>query len=122
LNVQNDQPYEILTSRVQPWDYGSARNRYLNVAPGLRSAMTKNPELRLFVASGYYDLATPFTATDYTLDHLSLDPSLRSNATVAYYEAGHMMYIAKPAHAKLRRDIAAFLEAGGRYGPASGGQ
>jgi carboxypeptidase C (cathepsin A) len=122
LGVVNDIPYEILTDRVRPWNYSpAADNRYLNVAPTLRSAMTKNPQLRVFVASGYYDLATPFAATDYTLDHLGLDAGVRGNVTVAYYEAGHMMYIHKGSHEKLRRDIAAFVN-GGRTGRTGAGQ
>src|SRR5205823_7804848 len=105
----------------QPWDYGAAKNRYLNVGPPLRSAMTKNRDLRLFVASGYYDLATPYFATDYMLAHLGLDASLRPNITTAYYEAGHMMYIHRASHEKLRRDVAAFLR-GERPAAASGGR
>jgi carboxypeptidase C (cathepsin A) len=112
LKVDNDLTYEILTGKVQPWDYGNAKNRYVNVAPTLRSAMTKNHDLRLFVANGYYDLATPFAATDYTLAHLGLDTPLRGNVTTAYYEAGHMMYIDKRSHEKLRRDLVAFLRGG----------
>jgi carboxypeptidase C (cathepsin A) len=122
LKVVNDIPYEILTGRVQPWDYGTARNRYLNVAPTLRSAMTKNRDLRLFVACGYYDLATPFAAADYTLDHLGLDSSLRGNVTTAYYEAGHMMYIHRPSLEKLRRDLAAFFRGERRSGEVGGGR
>ena len=75
LKVVNDSTYEILTGKAQPGDYGNAKNRYVNVAPTLRSAMTKNHDLRLFVANGYYDLATPFAATDYTLAHLDVDGS-----------------------------------------------
>jgi carboxypeptidase C (cathepsin A) len=121
LHLVNDQlTYEVLTGRVQPWDFGTARNRYLNVASSLRSAMTKNLSLRLFVASGYFDLATPYLATDYTVVHLGLGVDLRDRITAAYYDAGHMMYIYKPAHDKLRRDLAAFLA--GERGGASGGQ
>ena len=76
LKVVNDMTYEVLTGKVQPWDYGNAKNRYVNVAPTLRSAMTKNHDLHLFVANGYYDLATPFAATDYTLAHMDVDGSL----------------------------------------------
>jgi carboxypeptidase C (cathepsin A) len=111
LGFESDLPYEILTGRVQPWDYGNARNRYLNVASTLRQALTKNKSLRVFVASGHYDLATPYFATDYTLDHLGLDGALTSRVTTAYYEAGHMMYVHKASHEKLRKDVAAFLRA-----------
>jgi len=108
LKFDTDAPYEILTGRVQPWDYGDARNRFLNVAPILRSAMTKNRSLRVFVACGYYDMATPFYAAEYTFDHLHLDPELRSRVSFAYYEAGHMMYVYRPAHEKLKKDLAEF--------------
>jgi carboxypeptidase C (cathepsin A) len=108
LKYESDLPYEILTGRVQPWDFGSARNRYLNAAPSLRQAMLKNAALRLFVASGYYDLATPYFGTQYTLDHLGLPKDRQANVTHKHYEAGHMMYIHKASHEQLRRDVAAF--------------
>jgi carboxypeptidase C (cathepsin A) len=62
------------------------------------------------VASGYYDLATPYFATEYTLDHMGLDPSLRPSVTKRYYEAGHMMYIDLRSLAELKRDVAAFVQ------------
>lgn len=74
-----------------------------------------NPHLRVFVANGYYDLATPYLATRYTFDHLELDESRRANITTTYYEAGHMMYIHDPSLAQLRADLEAFL-AGGAVG------
>ncbi len=110
LKYKSDLPYEILTGRVQPWAYGpGGTNRYLNVAPALRGAMTKNPSLRLFVASGYYDLATPYSATQYTLDHLG-DRTLADRVTMQMYEAGHMMYTHKPSLKKLKADIAVFMQ------------
>ncbi len=77
LQYVRDQPYRILTGRVQPWDYGQARNRYLNVSSALRQALTQNPGLRVFVANGYYDLATPYFATQYTVNHLDLGEDMR---------------------------------------------
>jgi carboxypeptidase C (cathepsin A) len=67
--------------------------------------------LHVFVAKGYYDLATPFFAADYTFDHLGLDESLRGHLSSAYYEAGHMMYVHPPSLAKLKQDIAKFMSA-----------
>jgi len=96
---------------VQPWNYGTASNRYLNVAPALRSAMTQNPDLRVLVANGYYDLATPFAATKYTMSHLSADRGLLNRVTMTYYEAGHMMYVHRPSLVKLRKDVGALLTA-----------
>jgi carboxypeptidase C (cathepsin A) len=72
--------------------------------------MTINPYLKLFVASGYLDLATPYLATDYTLNHLELDPTLHNNITVEYYEAGHMMYIHRPSLARLKENLAGFID------------
>lgn len=111
LKYESDVPYEILTGKVQPWNYGEAQNRFLNVAPALRSALTKNPHLRVFLASGYYDLATPYFAADYTMNHLHLDADRRKQITTAYYEAGHMMYVHRPSHEKLKKDLAAFYTA-----------
>jgi carboxypeptidase C (cathepsin A) len=110
LKYETDLTYEVLTGRVQPWDYGSARNRYLNVAPTLREAMTKNRELRVFVGSGLYDLATPYFATEYTMTHLGVEPPLGDHVSLYYYEAGHMMYIQKASRQKLKRDLAGFLQ------------
>ena len=109
LGYESELPYEILTGRVRPWSFEDFENRYVDVAEPLRAAMTQNPYLRVFVANGYYDLATPFFATEYTFDHLGLDPSLAGNVEMAYYEAGHMMYIHLPSLEKQRQDLLRFL-------------
>ncbi len=111
LEFRSDMNYEILTGRVQPWDYAKvATNRYLNVAPALREALMKNPHLRVFQASGYYDLATPLLATDYTFSHLGGSKELTSRITTAYYEGGHMMYTHLPSLRKLHADVTAFIQ------------
>jgi len=117
LKFDSDLPYEILTGRVQPWNYAPYENRYVDVAETLRRAMTQNPFLHVFVAKGYYDLATPFFAADYTFDHLGLDPTLRGHLSGAYYEAGHMMYVHTPSRVKLKADIAQFLKSSMATGP-----
>jgi carboxypeptidase C (cathepsin A) len=71
--------------------------------------MSRNQHLKVLIANGYYDLATPFFAVEYTVDHLGLDPSLAKNVSMTYYEAGHMMYIHKPSHAQFRKDIVNFI-------------
>jgi carboxypeptidase C (cathepsin A) len=102
-------PYEILTGKVHPWKWGRADHRYTtNVAPRLRKAMTRNPYLKVFVANGYYDLATPYFATQYTFDHMQLEGPAKRNVTMTYYEAGHMMYIHGPSLAKMRTDLVAW--------------
>lgn len=111
LKFDSDLPYEILTGRVAPWSYRPYENRYVDVGETLRSAMTQNPFLHVFVAKGYYDLATPFYAADYTFDHLGLDPSLRNHISGAYYESGHMVYAHLPSLAKLKQDTSQFIRA-----------
>lgn len=109
LRFDSDLPYEILSERVRPWSFDQHQNAYVNVGETLRKAMSMNPHLRVFVANGYYDLATPYLATRYTFDHLELDESLRDNITMTHYEAGHMMYIHDPSLAQLKADLDAFL-------------
>ena len=109
LDVKIDKSYEILTGNVQPWDYGKHQNRYLNVAESLRQALTYNPYLKVFVGNGYYDLATPYLATEYTFNHLELDPTLQDHISMGYYEAGHMMYLHLPSLAKLKTDLTTFV-------------
>jgi carboxypeptidase C (cathepsin A) len=109
LKFESDLPYEILTERVFPWSYAEFENEYVNVAETLRKAMTINPFLKIYVANGYFDLATPYIATRYTFNHLSLDKSLHENLRMGYFEAGHMMYIHIPSMVRLREDLVDFL-------------
>ncbi|MBB6097063.1 carboxypeptidase C (cathepsin A) [Deinobacterium chartae] len=109
LGFESDLPYEILTGRVQPWSYAEHQNRFVNVAETLRKAMSMNPHLKVLVANGYYDLATPYFATEYTMNHLGVDRSLRGNLSMTYYEAGHMMYIQLAALEALKQDLAEFI-------------
>ncbi|NGX57848.1 MAG: hypothetical protein K940chlam3_00745 [Chlamydiae bacterium] len=109
LEWKEEREYEILSS-VWPWDWSKAKNQYLNMNEDLLELMTQNPHFRVFVGSGYFDLATPYTATDYTFAHLPIDPILRNNITMKYYDAGHMMYIHKPSLVKLKKDLEAFIQ------------
>ena len=110
LKFESDRPYEILTGKVQPWKWDSWSNRYLNVAEDLREALSVVRGMDVFVASGYYDLATPYFATDYTIDHLGGPAELRSRFTVAYYEGGHMMYNRLSELKKFKADAARWFE------------
>ncbi len=111
LHFESDIAYEILSGLYEQWDYSKHQNQYVNVAETLREAMSKNPFLRVLVANGYYDLATPYFATEYTMNHLALDPTLRANIVMTYYEAGHMMYVHEPSLAQLSADLANFIGA-----------
>jgi len=109
LKWESDLPYEILTGRVHPWSWDDFENRYVNVSDSLRAAMTQNRDLKVFVANGHYDLATPYFATEYTFDHLGLDATLRDHVSMDFFEAGHMMYTYRPALEKLKTDLAKFI-------------
>ncbi|MFQ5730147.1 MAG: S10 family peptidase, partial [Waddliaceae bacterium] len=111
LKWEKDEPYKVLTREVWPWDFGTAKSTFLNVSETLRDAMTRNPELKVFVGSGYYDLATPYFATDYTFNHLGLDSSLLGHVTMEYYDAGHMSYTHLPSLKKMKEDLSKFIKA-----------
>ncbi len=111
LNFESDLPYELLANLYESWDYSKHQNEFVNVADTLRAAMTQNPSLKVIVANGYYDFATPYFATEYTFHHLELDESLRHNITMTYYEAGHMMYVHALSLAQLTQDLTAFMRA-----------
>jgi carboxypeptidase C (cathepsin A) len=100
--------YEILTGKVHPWNYGNAKNQYINNSKTLRSAIHKNNALNVMVCSGLFDLATPYFATDYTIDHMFIAPELKANITTKYYEAGHMMYSIPNQLEKFTKDVRSF--------------
>ena len=110
LGYETDMPYKILSSDVHPWDYGRFKNSYLETAERLRTAMSRNPHMHVHVSSGYYDMATPYFATEYTLDNMGLHPSQRDRIHVDYYKGGHMMYLIPEELAKQRRDFVRFYE------------
>lgn len=102
--------------RVRPWNYhektntgGYNTNAFANHAEALRAAMHKNRFLKVLIMSGRYDLATPYFASDFTVGHMQLDPGLRGNLKVAYYDAGHMMYVRREDHRKFRDDYLALM-------------
>jgi carboxypeptidase C (cathepsin A) len=112
LGYKTDLEYYILGEGITgPWEWGPAsREGYPDTSDDLRQAFAKNPYMKLFVASGHFDLATPYFATEYTLAHMGLDPSQRRNIQTGEYEAGHMVYIDAKQLEKLKRDVAGFIE------------
>jgi carboxypeptidase C (cathepsin A) len=107
LNYRNDDVYYILGGGIGPWKY--PENQFGTVMPHLERAMAINPYMKVFFAQGYYDGATPYFATEYTVSHLSVDPKLlKNNVQQERYAAGHMMYIDEPSAKKLRADLARF--------------
>jgi len=111
LNFETDLLYEILGGLYTKWSYKpTTYAQQLNVAETLRDAISKNQALKVHVMNGYYDMATPFHATEYTFNHLSLDPALKNNITMSYYEAGHMMYIKESCLPKIRDELIKFIQ------------
>ncbi len=96
------------------WDWTHAKNgnfggQALNTGVDLAEAMSKNPNLKVLVFNGTYDLATPFYATEYTFDHLGLDKKIQSNISMKYFAAGHMMYVNQASLEAFKKNVAAFI-------------
>jgi carboxypeptidase C (cathepsin A) len=118
LKVTQERPYDVLNGEVgNNWDWkhhGPGSSGYFpgsaNVEGDLIQALMTNPHLRVQVENGFYDMATPFFATEYTMDHLFLPGNLRSNIQLEYYNAGHMMYLHEEDLGKLKSNIGAFID------------
>jgi carboxypeptidase C (cathepsin A) len=109
LGFQSDLEYFTLGGGIGHWDW-DARNSYADTSDNLRNTLAKNPYMKVFVASGCFDLATPHFATEYTMAHLGLAPSLRKNITMRRYRSGHMMYLESQALVQLKQDVAGFID------------
>ncbi len=113
LNYKSDMPYRVFAydqPGFQKWEWGNAVEGFPSTAGGLRSAMIKNPYMKILVMEGYYDLATPFTAANWTMDHLDLGPQFRQNISYATYKSGHMVYVDRAEHDKMKKDLVEFME------------
>ena len=109
LGFKSDLEYYILGGGItSPWNF-NVSNQYADTSTPLKDAMAKNPYMKIMISQGYYDMATPFFAAEYTVSALNLEPELRKNISFNYYEAGHMMYIDKTSLKKLHDDASAFI-------------
>ncbi len=127
LGYETDVAYEVLSGRTRPWigtseSTGAYSGGYLNVADDLENAMNTVPGLRLFVASGIYDLATPVFGADYTVAQLDLPDNVRERITQTYYPGGHMMYHVAEAREQLGEDVNAFITEASGNEDANGGE
>ncbi len=109
LNFKEEKPYNIF-GNVFPWNYNNVQNQFLNVAESLRDAMTKNPALKVYVGSGYYDFATPYFTASYDIEHMFLRPETKNNIKHYFYNAGHMYYINKPDMIQFKKDVDSFFD------------
>ncbi|WP_020670342.1 S10 family peptidase [Amycolatopsis nigrescens] len=110
LDYANDLPYEILSMDVnQAWSYSDFEGRAVSAVASLSAAMRANQHLKVHVALGHYDGATPYFAADHVLAHLAIPEELRDNIESAYYPAGHMMYVHEPSRIQQGKDLGAFI-------------
>jgi len=98
------------SGNVRPWNWDEFTNEYMDMTDPLRSAMSHNPFMKIFVAIGYYDMATVMGGAEYNLAHLGYDPTFVDRVSFGYYEAGHMIYIRPSAHKALKNDIVKFVQ------------
>ena len=112
LEVEMDRPYKPSGRLGNTWNWRTVGEdsywepSYVNVAPRLSNALRRNPELRVLVASGYYDFATPFYDAEYTFARHGI---LEDRIEYTYYEAGHMMYVHGPSLERFMADVRRFV-------------
>src|SRR5712672_632432 len=122
LKFGQDKTYHAISEGVGSnwdWKHQSGRRGFFpsspNVEGDLVQALLANPHLQVEVENGYYDMATPFFATEYTMEHLGLPEPLQKNIREQYYDAGHMMYLRDEDLAKLKSNISAFIEGAAKH-------
>ncbi len=122
LKYESTDEYKLSANTIGDWDWHhrpagapAARPEQLPyVAGDLGDTMRKNPKLEVLSANGWFDLATPFFATEYELNHMMLTPEQARNVRFTYYPAGHMVYLNVDALRQLRDDLRRFYEQAAR--------
>jgi len=115
LGLDSEERYELLSTEVHKgwnWNRGEAKgNGFASTSDDLARALRRNPHLRVLVASGRYDLGTPYSASDWSLAQLDAPAEVLARVEHHYYDAGHMMYTRQQDLVKLERDLATWLGA-----------
>jgi carboxypeptidase C (cathepsin A) len=114
LGVDVRERYEVLNFDAHKqwnWNRGEQKgNGFACTSPDLSRALRRNPHLRVLVASGRYDLGTPYSATDWSVAQLDVPADVLTRVEHHYYDAGHMMYTRETDMRKLKRDLATWLQ------------
>jgi carboxypeptidase C (cathepsin A) len=112
LGYETDDEYETLSMAVnREWKFDGDRMGAPETSEALREAFARNPHMRVLIAQGYYDLATPYFAIEYTVNHMGLDRAARERVEYTYYDSGHMMYLERESRARFTADVTAFIRA-----------
>ncbi|MEZ5500501.1 MAG: hypothetical protein R3E77_13880 [Steroidobacteraceae bacterium] len=121
LKVETDREYVLSGRLYENWDgrhaqpdLGGYKSPVANTAVDLEQVMTMNPNMKVLIQQGYFDLAVPYRTVEYILDHMRVPDPVRANVRIEYYEAGHMMYVHPASMQKFRHDLAGFIAAGSR--------
>jgi carboxypeptidase C (cathepsin A) len=110
LEYESDLPYVFLSSEAfSQWNWGSAIEGYVSILETLKRAINRSEHLKVFAASGYYDLDVPYLGAKHSLDHLGLSPALQRNITIRAYESGHQLYTNEASLKQLTSDVAVFF-------------
>ncbi|MEP6738772.1 MAG: peptidase S10 [Caldimonas sp.] len=113
LGMSTEMRYEVLsldTHKAWNWNRGEDKgNSYATTSPDLARAMRRNAHLKVFVASGRYDLGTPYSASDWSLAQLDVPADVLARVEHHYYDAGHMMYTRQADLTQLEADLSAWL-------------
>lgn len=111
LKFGQDMRYRLFAG-FNHWDFShNGSQRSLNVMPDLADAMKADPNLKVMVNGGYFDLATPFFAAEYELSHLPIQQRLHKNISMHLYRSGHMVYAHLPSLKKLHDNVVKFIHA-----------